>query len=69
MALLSAQSTERPGLVFACLLSPLYWAMMSVAAVKALLQLIKAPSLWEKTTHGLYETGLAAAVSHRTSLR
>jgi hypothetical protein len=27
--------------------------MMSVAAIKALVQLISAPSFWEKTTHGL----------------
>ncbi|MCL6564214.1 MAG: hypothetical protein K6U87_14530, partial [Firmicutes bacterium] len=35
------------------LLMPLYWGMMSVAAWKALLQLISRPSHWEKTQHGL----------------
>jgi len=34
-------------------LSPLYWALMSVAAWKGVLQLIYAPSYWEKTEHGL----------------
>jgi glycosyltransferase XagB len=42
-----------PNLVFAVLLLPLYWAMMSLAAIKACLQLVAAPSFWEKTTHGL----------------
>jgi glycosyltransferase XagB len=32
---------------------PLYWVMMSVAALKALFQLIFTPSFWEKTVHGL----------------
>lgn len=35
------------------LLSPLYWALMSVAAWKGFLQLFYAPSYWEKTRHGL----------------
>ena len=36
------------------LLSPIYWAFMSVAAWKGLLQLFYKPSYWEKTEHGLY---------------
>jgi glycosyltransferase XagB len=28
--------------------------MMSIAAAKALWQLVITPSFWEKTTHGLY---------------
>lgn len=43
----------REKLWLAAILSPLYWIMMSVAAVKALIQLITAPSYWEKTHHGL----------------
>jgi cellulose synthase/poly-beta-1,6-N-acetylglucosamine synthase-like glycosyltransferase len=35
------------------LLMPLYWALMSVAAYKALMQLIYRPHYWEKTRHGL----------------
>ncbi len=36
------------------LLSPIYWAFMSVAAWKGFLQLFYRPSYWEKTHHGLY---------------
>jgi cellulose synthase/poly-beta-1,6-N-acetylglucosamine synthase-like glycosyltransferase len=57
------RAAGRPELLVAVLLSPLYWAMMSVAAVKALLQLVVAPSFWEKTTHGLN----AVKPVHRTS--
>lgn len=35
------------------LFSPVYWAMMSLASWKALIQLITRPSHWEKTEHGL----------------
>ena len=35
------------------LLTPLYWVFMSVAAYKALFQLIVKPFYWEKTVHGL----------------
>ncbi|MGI8929008.1 MAG: hypothetical protein ACR2H0_06035 [Candidatus Limnocylindrales bacterium] len=52
-AMVSARSTGRPDLVLAAILVPIYWLMMSVAAIKALVQLISAPSFWEKTTHGL----------------
>jgi hypothetical protein len=34
------------------LLSPLYWLMMSLAAYKALAQLVYKPWYWEKTEHG-----------------
>lgn len=48
-----ARERRTPELVMAALLSPLYWVMMWVAAVKAVLQLVTAPSFWEKTSHGL----------------
>ena len=32
---------------------PLFWVMMSIAAAKGLYQLIRNPSYWEKTFHGL----------------
>ena len=38
-------------------LLPVYWAMMSVAAVIALVQLITRPHYWEKTQHGLHLQG------------
>jgi cellulose synthase/poly-beta-1,6-N-acetylglucosamine synthase-like glycosyltransferase len=56
MAIVSAHWTGRPALVAAAFLVPVYWAMMSIAAVKAAMQLVKAPFLWEKTTHGLQAT-------------
>ena len=36
------------------LLSPVYWALMSIGAWKGLIQLLYDPSYWEKTAHGLY---------------
>jgi cellulose synthase/poly-beta-1,6-N-acetylglucosamine synthase-like glycosyltransferase len=41
------------GLVKYALFTPLYWVLMSLAAVKAAWQLITKPFYWEKTTHGL----------------
>ncbi|MBV9170882.1 MAG: glycosyltransferase [Chloroflexi bacterium] len=41
-------------LVFFALLTPIYWALMSIAAWKGFVQLFYAPSYWEKTRHGLY---------------
>jgi cellulose synthase/poly-beta-1,6-N-acetylglucosamine synthase-like glycosyltransferase len=43
----------RPELLPAALVYPLYWWLMSLASLRALLQLAVAPSLWEKTQHGL----------------
>jgi glycosyltransferase XagB len=37
----------------AALLTPAYWVMMSIAAVKAAVQYVFQPSHWEKTVHGL----------------
>lgn len=51
--IVGARASGDPRLVFVALLSPLYWAMMSIAAIKAFVQLLTAPSLWEKTVHGL----------------
>jgi hypothetical protein len=35
------------------ILIPLYWVLLSVAAWRAIFQLISAPYRWEKTEHGL----------------
>ncbi len=51
--MIAARRHGKPELVAAAILSPIYWVMMSIASVKALVQLITAPSFWEKTTHGL----------------
>jgi hypothetical protein len=39
---------------------PLYWLFMSVAAWRALWQLLRAPYHWEKTPHGLARSSLRA---------
>jgi cellulose synthase/poly-beta-1,6-N-acetylglucosamine synthase-like glycosyltransferase len=51
--MVAARQAGRADLVIAATISPLYWVMMSLAAIKALVQLIHAPSFWEKTVHGL----------------
>ncbi|HEX4364307.1 MAG TPA: glycosyltransferase family 2 protein, partial [Solirubrobacteraceae bacterium] len=50
-------------LLLATLLSPIYWAMMSIAAIKAIVQLVTNPSYWEKTAHGLDHPPAAAATA------
>ncbi|ANE48693.1 glycosyl transferase [Paenibacillus swuensis] len=45
-------------LVRYALLTPIYWVLMSIAAVKAAWQLVTNPFYWEKTTHGLTEQPL-----------
>jgi cellulose synthase/poly-beta-1,6-N-acetylglucosamine synthase-like glycosyltransferase len=64
--MISARYDASPKLVLSAVLSPLYWMMMSIAAVKALWQLIVAPSFWEKTVHGL-SGSTAGSVSRPTS--
>lgn len=51
--MVAARLAGRPELVIAAALSPVYWVMMSLAAIKAFIQLLHAPSFWEKTAHGL----------------
>lgn len=53
-------------LVYSALLTPLYWVLMSIAAVKAAYQLITKPFYWEKTTHGL-STGHEESLHHETT--
>ena len=53
LTILTARHTRPKGLVLAAVLVPLYWVMMSIAAVKAMWQLVVTPSFWEKTEHGL----------------
>lgn len=43
----------KPHLTWAALLTPLYWVLQSIAALKAIYQLVFRPSFWEKTVHGL----------------
>jgi glycosyltransferase XagB len=51
--LVSARVAGSPRLVVAGILVPLYWTLMSLAVTKAAVQLVTAPSFWEKTVHGL----------------
>jgi cellulose synthase/poly-beta-1,6-N-acetylglucosamine synthase-like glycosyltransferase len=41
------------------LLNPCYWVLHSMAAWRALVQLIRRPFYWEKTPHGLHESANA----------
>jgi len=54
VTVMSVRISKRDQLLVAALLVPLYWVMMSMAAIKALYQMIGAPSFWEKTVHGLH---------------
>jgi len=56
----NARASGKPHLALSALLFPLYWAMMSLAAIKALVQLVFQPSYWEKTTHGLSDQAAPA---------
>ncbi len=54
MNVYTARAMDRPDLLVAALLSPGYWLLMWVAATKACVQLVRNPSYWEKTAHGLH---------------
>jgi len=55
MNLIALREDDRSDLLVAALTVPLFWVMMSVAAAKGCYQLIRNPSYWEKTFHGLAE--------------
>jgi hypothetical protein len=48
-----AYEFRQPKVFRAALLLPVYWVLMSLAAVKAFVQLVFNPNYWEKTQHGL----------------
>ncbi|WP_370509024.1 glycosyltransferase family 2 protein [Mycobacterium sp. SA01] len=56
VGLIVAQALGKPHLWWAAALVPLYWFLQSIAAVKALYQLVTKPCFWEKTVHGLSHT-------------
>lgn len=58
VSMMGAFKRRRYGLVLWGLANPFYWLLHSVAAYKALWQLITKPHYWEKTAHGL--TGVTA---------
>jgi cellulose synthase/poly-beta-1,6-N-acetylglucosamine synthase-like glycosyltransferase len=51
--MVAVRASGNPSLALWTLLTPIYWVMMSIAAVRAVIQLIVAPWFWEKTAHGL----------------
>jgi hypothetical protein len=55
VTVMSVRVAKKGELLIPALLVPLYWVMMSMAAVKAVSQLfgVKA-NFWEKTVHGLH---------------
>ena len=53
MNLIGCREGRDPLLFIAVLTFPLYWLLMSIAALKGTWQLITRPSYWEKTAHGL----------------
>jgi cellulose synthase/poly-beta-1,6-N-acetylglucosamine synthase-like glycosyltransferase len=55
MNMITLREDDRADLLLAALTVPVFWVMMSVAAAKGLYQLIRNPSYWEKTVHGLTE--------------
>jgi glycosyltransferase XagB len=59
---------QRRGLLahaWVLLLTPVYWLLLSLAAWRALFQLVTAPQRWEKTEHGLARTSRLAEVAAR----
>ncbi|MCX6483147.1 MAG: glycosyltransferase [Mycobacterium sp.] len=53
MNLLALREDDRGDLLVPALTVPIFFVMMSIAAAKGLYQLIRNPSYWEKTFHGL----------------
>jgi glycosyltransferase XagB len=53
MNMIALREDDRSDLLVAALTVPAFWVMMSVAAAKGCYQLVRNPSYWEKTFHGL----------------
>lgn len=53
VSLLGCYRRRYDGLLWANLLLPVYWALMSVSGWRAFLQFFTSPHQWEKTKHGL----------------
>ena len=53
MNIIAIREDDKSELFWPALVVPVYWLMMSVAALKGMWQLIVSPSYWEKTAHGL----------------
>jgi hypothetical protein len=53
------------GCAWVLLLIPVYWLLLSLAAWRALFQLLRDPYRWEKTEHGLARTSRRAVGAQR----
>ena len=53
MNMIAIREDDRSDLLVPALTVPVFWVMMSIAAAKGTYQLIRNPSYWEKTFHGL----------------
>ncbi|TLH75018.1 N-acetylglucosaminyltransferase [Mycolicibacterium cosmeticum] len=53
MNLVALREDDRSDLLVAAVTVPAFWLMMSIAAAKGVYQIIRNPSYWEKTFHGL----------------
>jgi cellulose synthase/poly-beta-1,6-N-acetylglucosamine synthase-like glycosyltransferase len=67
LTVISCRLIRHGELFVAALLVPIYWVMMSIAAVKAAWQLVTQPAHWEKTFHGLSPARASVLLSNPTS--
>ncbi|CCQ14122.1 putative glycosyl transferase family 2 [Rhodococcus sp. AW25M09] len=67
MYLIASRESDNAYLLVPSLTMPLYWVMMSVASIKGCWQLVRNPSYWEKTFHGLSGPAAAAEPSEEKS--
>lgn len=67
VGLVVCHAQGKPYLWWAAMCVPLYWILQSIAAIKAIYQLIFRPFFWEKTVHGLSESPVLPAHSPGTS--
>jgi glycosyltransferase XagB len=67
MYLVASRESGNEYLLVPSLTMPLYWLMMSVAAIKGCWQLVRNPSYWEKTFHGLSTPTDASSTSNETT--
>jgi cellulose synthase/poly-beta-1,6-N-acetylglucosamine synthase-like glycosyltransferase len=67
VGLVVCHAQGKPYLWWAAVLVPLYWILQSIAAIKAIYQLIFRPFFWEKTVHGLSQSPQVPASSSALS--
>jgi hypothetical protein len=67
LGMMAGFKRRRYELIPFALLNPFYWILHSIAAYKAVWQLITKPFYWEKTYHGLSRYLQSGPVAERTS--